>query len=151
MEIRVRSKSVAKALDITRAVMDEVIAEHVVLANNLISTSSKAMERYKKIIADGERSEDSLNKELEDPSHFIDKPALYSMLLSAKAGAEQQVLGANASLYTLEKNLPIQTEIVSGPTILKPVLTSPLQAAVLGALAGFAVGFVLLQMRKMIV
>lgn len=151
VEVTVRNADRQKALDATQAVLDEVVAEHTVLSNRIVEIDDRTKSRYSQLINNALQVDNALATQTTDIAGSADKANLYSMLLAARSQSNSQILGATGALHALETNRPEPTTIVSAPAVLKPMLSMPLQAAVLGALAGFAVGFVLLQMRKMIV
>ena len=134
--------------------MEELIDQHEAILSPILALVNAKRERYRSQIAALGELEAQLANQTANASKLATDPALYSLLLIARGQTRSQAIDTTERLDQIEllgrKPYLQHTYIVVGPALMRPILSSPLHTGALGALAGFALGFVFIQMRKMI-
>jgi hypothetical protein len=152
IEIRVRNVSEQIAIERVAAVMQEVLAQHADIATSLLDFSVKQRDHYRELLAGTEKLDKQISEEIKaTDGHGAD----YAALLATKDHVIAQGAEITRTLVQLDQATtePFfrKTQIIAGPSPLRPLLNAPWQTAVFGALAGFALGFMFIQIRRAIV
>ncbi len=154
IQIRVRGDSKEQAIARAKAIMEEIVAQHEAMFASMRTQVNIRRERYQSQIAALRRREAQLVDQIENASKRAPDSVLYVFLLAEKNQIINQELDVVKELSRLEETTmnPFYqpTRTIMGPILRGTLLSSPLHTGLLGALAGLALGFALIQMHKMI-
>ncbi|MGN7292444.1 hypothetical protein [Rhizobium sp. SAFR-030] len=152
IEIRVRHDSEKVATERLSAAMDEVMAEHEAIATNLLDFTIEQRGRYQEMLAGAEELDQQIATEINSTTS---RGADFDALLAARSKIVEQVATITQTLLQLDQSTKKpyfnRTQTLAGPSPLRPLVRSSWQTALLGAIAGFALGFIAIQMKRAIV
>jgi hypothetical protein len=149
IEIRVSSTSEKIAIERLTAVMDEVLAQHKIAADKLLVSYQRQHKFEQRLRVDAEKRFQEIFAEV---------------VKSGKTGADLDILTFRAELMLpsisqsivgreQSDNEPffIESAVLAGPSPFRPLIRSYWRAAILGAIAGFALGLMAIQIRRAVV
>lgn len=152
VEIRVSNASEPIATERLNAVIDEVLMQHERLASDFLAFTFKQRDDYQRMLVDAETLYRQINQDI---SSGKSGSADYNGLLESKGKIIEQITMITRTLSQLNQltKEPYfqRSKVLAGPSPLRPLLRSSWQTALLGAIAGFALGFIAIQIKRAIV